>query len=108
MTVAGRCAHAMAPYEVAVAGPGLVVDEQGVCGLESEHSRIVLRSFSGRLLRVLSTCFCGGDVPLAAAGHWAGFVRFGTSPVAANRNEVQVDQLPSGHSVFRRPPAGSR
>jgi hypothetical protein len=74
--IARRCAQAVGPDDVAVSDAGLVLEESSTqCGppYRREFWRIVLRSFTGRLIRVLA--HANDQISsLSAAGPWVAFV----------------------------------
>jgi len=95
------------PVAVAVASAGLVVYEVSAypafgCG---SLSRLALRSFSGRLVRVLAN---GVPVvpPFLAAGDWVGL--FKSAQVVGKQDELQIIRVSNGEVVRRlrpRPPS---
>lgn len=72
-TIGGPCAPPPAPQAVAVSGIGIVSYEaRFLCSPQRPKAELVLRSFSGRLLRVLQR---GAPLySLSAAGHWAAWL----------------------------------
>lgn len=89
--VGPHCRKTPEPLAVAVASAGLVVDEgPNLCPRRAV--RVVLRSFTGRLLRVLAQ---GANIgpPLAAAGNWAAFMR--------GLNRLQIVRVATGRTVLR-------
>lgn len=78
-SVTRACGRPLVPWAVAVSTDGLVVDEEhDVCPPgPNARGRLVLRSFGGRLVRVLAPApgRCTGCISsLRAAGHWAAYV----------------------------------
>lgn len=87
------------PIEVGVADAGLVVTEWP-CTLPGSGprfgQRLVLRSFSGRLIRVLARDI-QDSTPFVAAGAWAALME--PSPVAGQDNRVQIIRVRTGQTV---------
>jgi hypothetical protein len=78
----GRCGARLEPAQAAVSSAGVaVVEERDICPGRAD-ARIVLRSFSGGLIRVLtprSTHCVDCIATLRAAGPWVAFVREATN-----------------------------
>jgi hypothetical protein len=94
---AGICGRPQ-PLEVGVADAGLVVYEGSVVPCTGGVSRLVLRTFSGGLVRVLAQ---GLPVvtPFVAAGSWAAFI---THPsVLGEPDQLQIIRVTTGQVVLK-------
>lgn len=86
------------PYSVGVASAGLVVYEVSPFPCPRGVSRLVLRTFSGRLVRVLA----GGlqvVTAFAAAGPWVAFIQHAL--VVGQQDRLQVVRVTTGRTVLR-------
>jgi hypothetical protein len=89
------------PIEVGIADAGLVVTEWPCTPPGSgarSGQRLVLRSFSGRLIRVLARGL-QDSTPFVAVGAWAALME--PSPVAGQDNQVQIIRVRNGQTVQR-------
>jgi hypothetical protein len=93
----GRCGRPRQPSAAAVSSAGIVVDEeQDICPGPRTTARVVLRSFTGRLIRVLapSTGCVDCIATLRAAGPWVAFLRLATN--AGNPDQATVMRARTG------------
>lgn len=100
-----RCSERQEPQTVEVARAGLVVNEMAVPCRRAPVSRLALRSFSGRLIRVLRN---GAPAvsSFLAAGDWLAL--FKPALVVGKQDEVQIIRVSNGQVVRRlrpRPPS---
>jgi hypothetical protein len=100
-----NCQGPPEPAPVAVTDVGLVDYEVSAYPCRRGVSRLVLRSFSGRLLRVLAN---GLPVvtPFLAAGDWLALLQ--SAQVVGKQDEVQIIRVSNGQVVHRlrpRPPS---
>jgi hypothetical protein len=100
-----RSCRRPSPIEVGIADAGLVITEWPCTPPGSGArfgQRLVLRSFSGRLMRVLARNL-QDSTPFVAAGAWAALME--PSPVAGPDDRVQIIQVRTGQTVrwLRRP-----
>jgi hypothetical protein len=96
------CHGRPSPAQVAVANAGLVVAEWP-CPAPGQHlgpgPRLVLRSFSGRLLRVLANRL--GNVPqFVVAGNWLAFIN--RAQVFNQPDELQIIRISTGQTALTR------
>lgn len=91
-----RCSQE--PDAVAVAAAGLVVQEDPAFPCPHGVGRLVLRTFSGRLVRVLARGWGNGS-PMVAAGRWVAFIRHGS--VLGQPDQLQILRVTTGQVVTR-------
>lgn len=94
------------PYAVAIADVGLVDYEVSAWPCADAVSRLVLRSFSGQLVRVLARGL-PVTAPFVAAGDWTALIR--ESDLGSKPDQLQIVRVSTGQTVLRlRPPCLAR
>jgi hypothetical protein len=91
-----RCSQQ--PDAVVVAAAGLVVQEDPAFPCPHGVGHLVLRTFSGRLVRVLARGWGNGS-PLVAAGRWAAFIRHAS--VVGELDHLQILRVTTGRVVLQ-------
>jgi hypothetical protein len=86
------------PYAVAVADAGLVDYEVSFFPCNRAVSRLVLRSYSGRLVRVLARGL-PITTPFVAAGDWAALIK--SSSVGSKPDQLQIVRISTGQTALR-------
>lgn len=92
-----HCQGQPVPGSVAVAGGGIVDYETAYFPCRQGLSRLVLRSFSGRLVRVLARAL-RIETKFVAAGDWAAFVR---SSESTQPDLLRIVRISNGQTVLR-------
>jgi hypothetical protein len=93
-----RCSQE--PAAVAVASAGLVVEEQPTFPCPHGSPRLVLRTFEGRLVRVLARGWAmANGLPAVAAGPWAAFAR--PVPADGGPNQLEILRVTTGRVVLQ-------
>jgi hypothetical protein len=95
-TTLATCHAGPSPALVAVSSLGLVVSEEASACRPNGDARVVLRSFSGKQLRLLDRQAADQVRSLSAAGHWAGWLGEGKTG-----KTLHIVDLRSGRTVLR-------
>jgi hypothetical protein len=95
---AKSCQGRPEPYAVAVADAGLVDYEVSFFPCDRAVSRLVLRSYSGRLVRVLARGL-PVTTPFVTAGDWAALIR--SSALGSKPDQLQIVRISTGQTVLR-------
>jgi hypothetical protein len=98
---AESCQAQPEPYAVAVADAGLVDYEVSPFPCDRAVSRLVLRSFSGQLVRVLARDL-PVTTPFVAAGDWTALIR--ESDLGSKPDQLQIVRVSTGQTVLRLRP----
>lgn len=92
-----HCQGRPEPGSVAIASGGLVDYEASAYPCRQGVSRLVLRSFSGRLVRALARGL-RVETKFVAAGDWAAFIR---SSESTEPDQLQIVRVSTGKTVLR-------
>jgi len=93
-----HCRRESEPRAVAITDAGIVDYEIAANPCTQGVSRLVLRSFSGRLLRVLASKLPVETKDFAAAGDWAAYVR---SSETSEPSQLNIVRLRTGQNMLR-------